>query len=1101
MATLTINSSTLITDNQATQYGGGGYLQAGGTVTDNNSTYNANTAIDGGAVYLEGATPGPANPPNSYTATGVTYENNAAAADGGAIFDATAPPYSNPPAAPTNYPNLTLAPSNTFTGNTAATTYLAAVSLAGTPNISEPTSISTGQTVLNNADVNYYSPNLSGGGDPLAPPVKDNDSGGSVAPGGTFNYVITVSNTGNGPTENPWFFTDQLPAGVSLNGTPTVTVNNAQLTVTPNADSTNTSLDYSIAPALNPGEVAIITIPVIVDGTDFSQGESLDPNTAVVNPGEETDDIPVTELTPPVIVFPELTVDKANNALLAVAPGETFNYVITITNTGSAPTANPYTLTDTLPAGFSLNGVPTVTPGSLTNSGTGNTLDLQLSPELAPGDTVTLLIPVIVDNNAAVGPTTPNVAIVDPGNGGQPSEGTDPLPPVINIPSLNVEKSNNATYLIPGETFDYVLTVTNVSDVATAQPFTVTDNLPPYTSLSKPPVSTAGPVTNNGTATQLNLSIDGSIPPGGTIYITIPVMVATDAPTGQLGENIATVDPGNGGQPSEGIDTNPPTVEVPAIEVTKTSSIEQAQPGQTFNYTINITNTSNVPTANPVTITDNLPNYISLNGAPTSTSGTVVNSGNNEQLNLSIDTSIPPGGTLTVTLPVVISESAPNGALGENIATVDPGNGGNPESGIDLSPPIILFPIIHVTKLASTDTTYPGDTFDYVLTITNVGNYPTSNPLIITDTLPAGVTFVGPAVAIPGNVVNTGNNTNLVLSYLPALAVGSTVSIVLPVKVNADAPEGVLDQNTVTVNPGNNGEPETGIELNPPVVMVPTLDITKVASEQTVEIGQVFYYEVTITNTSNVPTGDPFNVVDTLPDYVTLAGNVSAAGYTVVNKGNTKNLNLDIYGALNPGASIVLQVPVVVSSEAPNGSLNPNTVLVNPGNGGDPEIGIEVTPPIVTYPIFEGDKTACPKSASPCGIITYTIIINNTGNVPTSEFLMVDTLPLVKVTGGGEVPVCLVEKSAWGMLNGKKVGVVVSDDNYTPQFTLVDLATGMPAVVNVDDEVYISFKVRIPVDAVIGQLICNSVTFMNKNEITGECVRIVSKCCPINHCC
>ncbi|MCL2559003.1 MAG: hypothetical protein FWE07_00830 [Turicibacter sp.] len=992
MATLIFNSANTISNNSAAN-GGGGYVAAGGAVTDTGSTYNTNTATNnGGGVYLEKPATGQTTP--MYASTGTTYTSNAATTgDGGAIFDATAPPYSFPPVSPTNYPNLVIDPTDSFQGNTASVAYTGpAPSLTGTPSIADPAAISIGNNVLNNYDINYRA-------NPVAV-TKVSDVVGSIPPGATFNYTITITNNGNQATANPFTITDALPQYLTLTGTPTSPAG----TVTNSGTATN--LNLSVAGSVPPGGTTTVTLPVTVS-TTAPAGQLL-ANAATVDPGNNNPPATGTEITPPTVATNGITVTKSNNAASPIPPGTTFDYLLTIQNIGSTATANPITITDNLPPSVTLTGTPTSSDGAaVTNSGTNTALNLAVATSLAPNGSITVTLPVTVSSTAPVGELAANAATVDPGGDGPPVTAVEPHPPVVALPQLLVEKTNDAPTLIPpGANFNYIITITNTGGLATANPITITDNLPPSVTLTGTPTSSDGAaVTNSGTNTALNLSVATSLAPNGSITITLPVTAATNAPTGQLTTNTAIVDPGGGGDPETGIEPNPPTIADPLLTVTKTNdTTAPIPPGTTFNYTLVITNIGTLPTANPVTITDNLPPSVTLTGTPTSSDGAAVtNSGTNTALNLSVATSLAPNGSIIIALPVTVSTTAPAGQLAANTAVADPGDNGGTGTGVDPNPPIVTGPDPDVraelTVSKTNDTTAPippGTSYNYIITITNTSSVSTENPITITDILPQYVTLTGAPSSTAGTVTNTGTNTNLNLSVATAIPAGSTITITLPVTVSTTAPAGQLASNTAVVDPGGGDTPTTGIEITPPTVIISGLSVTKTNdTTSTIAPGDAFDYIVTIQNTGSAATGNPITITDTLPPYVTLNGTPTSTAGAVTNSGTNTNLNLSVATSIPAGETITVIIPVVAATNAPTGQLAANTIVVDPGGGDTPTPGVEITPPIVANPKIEVNKVNdTSNTISPGETFNYIITITNRGSISTaSPFTITDTLP------------------------------------------------------------------------------------------------------------
>lgn len=802
----------------------------------------------------------------------------------------------------------------------------------------------------------------------------------------TFNYTISITNASDIPTSNPFTVTDVLPPNVVLNGTPTSTAG----PVINNGDNQN--LDLSIGGSIPAGATVTVTIPVVI-GLDTPPG-ILDANTATVDPGNSGSLSSGTETTPPTVYIAQISGSKSAS-VGATYEGGSFFYTLTLTNTGNAPTSDPFTVEDIFPANVTLNGAVSSPTKTITPSGSTGVYDV--TPALLPGETMTLIVPVVVAAGTPLGALEPNIGIVMPDTDDPTTTTTitETTPPVVSAPVITMTKESSATFVIPGEIFNYTLQITNNGLVPTSNPFNVTDVFPPNVTLAGTPTSSAGVVTNNGDNQNLDLSIAGSVAPGATVSITIPVQVSAGVPIGALAPNTATVAPGNGGDDASAIEVTPPVVDIPSLEVTKTSSIETAHPGETFNYEITITNNSNVPLSNPFTITDPLPPNVTLNGQIGTSTGTVTNLGDNQNLNLSVGATVGPGQSITLTIPVIIAFDAPIGPLGKNAATVVPGNGGQSEVGEDQNPPIIYAPVISMTKRASVSNTYPNGNFYYTVTITNTGNFPTSDPLLITDILPVFVESVGEVTVDTGTIVNTGTVNNLVLSYTPALAPGATITLTIPVTVQGIATPGQLIANQVTVYPGNGGTETTAVDPLPPFILMPIITTDKVASSQTLYPGESYFYQLTITNTSNVPTANPITVVDTLPPGVTLTGEATTnTGSAVDTSGTSPIYTFLIYDSLPPNTSITLLIPVTVSEDTPGGQLAPNTATVDPGNSGQLEQVEEVSPPVVDVPSLTVTKTSTPTTVVPNEVFNYVVTITNDGLVQTADPVHItDVLP------------------------------------------------------------------------------------------------------------
>lgn len=248
--------------------------------------------------------------------------------------------------------------------------------------------------------------------------------------------------------------------------------------------------------------------------------------------------------------------------------------------------------------------------------------------------------------------------------------------------------------------------------------------------------------------------------------------------------------------------------------------------GQTGIYTLTTTNVGSGPTSGPITVTDILPTgftYASASGTGWSCSGGAAVSCVNNSI-------LAAGAFTTIALNVDVSTSA--AALSINTATVatagDPNLANNAASDSTnvmggtsdaQNTPAPRTPTFTPTQglqptLTPTPTPTPtatpapdlgidkrhsgsfrvGEAGIYTLTITNTGIDPTSGPIVVTDTLPFGMTFA----AVTGANWNCGGTgTTVTCVRNTAIAPGSLATITLTVNVSSSTAQ--LAVNTATV--------------------------------------------------------------------------------------------------------------------------------------------------------------------------------------------------------------------------------------------------------------------------------------------------------------
>jgi uncharacterized repeat protein (TIGR01451 family)/fimbrial isopeptide formation D2 family protein len=218
---------------------------------------------------------------------------------------------------------------------------------------------------------------------------------GTFSKGGTVTYTVTLNNSGSAQGDNPGAeFTDVLPAGltlVSANAT-SGTASTAGNTVTWNG---------AIAAA---GSVTItITATINSCGPTISnQGTiSYDADNNGTNEATRMTDDPGTQAVDDPTVFnvaQSAFVTATKTAPNTVAAGQSFNYTVTLTNSGcGAQGDNPGNeFTDTLPAGVTLtgasasSGTTTAVPPTVTWNGSipaGGSVTITISATVNQGTT------------------------------------------------------------------------------------------------------------------------------------------------------------------------------------------------------------------------------------------------------------------------------------------------------------------------------------------------------------------------------------------------------------------------------------------------------------------------------------------------------------------------------------------------------------------------------------------------------------------------------------------------------------------------------------------------------------------------------------------
>jgi uncharacterized repeat protein (TIGR01451 family) len=262
----------------------------------------------------------------------------------------------------------------------------------------------------------------------------------------------------------------------------------------------------------------------------------------------------------------------------------------------------------------------------------------------------------------------------------------------------------------------------------------------------------------------------------------------------------------------------PPPAPQADVQVTKTASVASV-PGTAdtnLSYTITVKNNDTTDPAGSVVVTDTLPGELVLNGAlPSNCVDT--DAGAPVVLRCTFGT-LDPGEVNSVTINVTANDTAISDGAIDNTArvtssTADPNLANNTSSVRVLIRPLADVSIDKEADQASV--TVPGDTFRYVLRVTNAGPSEATNVTVV-DTLPEGLEVV----ALPAGCVNDSDpaaEPDTITCTLGTLAAGASTSVSIDVVTDASRADDTLPYvNTARVttstyeqNTGNNSDTET----------------------------------------------------------------------------------------------------------------------------------------------------------------------------------------------------------------------------------------------------------------------------------------------------
>jgi uncharacterized repeat protein (TIGR01451 family) len=218
----------------------------------------------------------------------------------------------------------------------------------------------------------------------------------------------------------------------------------------------------------------------------------------------------------------------------------------------------------------------------------------------------------------------------------------------------------------------------------------------------------------------------------------------------------------------------------PDVAVSMTADRNPAPVEFNFNYNITVTNTGS-PASN-VSVTDALPSQVTLTAATTS------------QGTCSYDT---PSKTVTCDLGTVNAGSPVNiqltvkprseGTLNNTATATTTDTDSNPSNN---SASVNGLPAIKYVDLAtsmseSADPIFAGQNETYTITVKNINTYVSATGVVLTDTLPASMTFVSATTSQGSLVTPPVGSTGTVTANLGTIAVNATATVTITAKTTA----------------------------------------------------------------------------------------------------------------------------------------------------------------------------------------------------------------------------------------------------------------------------------------------------------------------------
>ncbi|WP_206212306.1 isopeptide-forming domain-containing fimbrial protein [Wenzhouxiangella sp. XN79A] len=705
--------------------------------------------------------------------------------------------------------------------------------------------------------------------------VLDDTNGSTFADvGETIDYTLTATNDGNIALSDVVIDDPMLGALSCTPAQPSALAPTEQLVCTASYTVTQTDLDNG---------------PDIVNIATVAAPDPIDP---IDNPplgDSDTETVP-TDFTASLGLVKSITVGSPYSAA-----GQTIGYQLTATNTGSV-TLDNVVISDPLAT------IGTCTPAQPTSLAPGATLVCDATYVVTQAD---------IDNGSFT-----NVADVDGQDpNGDPVNATDsavadgpaPAPALLLDKALigNADEDGSGNVTL-GDTLTYGLVATNTGNI-TLTDVTISD--PMLGGLVCTPLQPASLLPTQALTCAGDYVVQAGDVAAGSIVNT---GTASSTQTGPV-------------QDVETVATFGPAVVVTKAATPASGSVVTA--GQSISYTLTAT-VSDAPLTEPLVLADTLDVDLSF-GTLTANPGGFATNTTGSPLLFELSTGTAPG-VYAVTYTATVNVDA-TGTVGNSVVIA--GNGGDPDPecpSCDTDHPV-ADPVIVVAKTSdpvSGSEVIAGQTLSYTLTAT-ISDAATTAPLVLTDTLGAGLTF-GAVAANPGGFTPDTAGNPLTFT-LPSGTVPGTYLVTYTAVVDADATGSV--GNSVVPTGGGDPDPECpSCDTDHPVAD-PAIVVTKSANPASgteVFAGQQVAYTLTAT-VSDAATTAPLVLTDTLgAGLVFDAVTANPGGFTANTSGNPLTFTLAA-GAVPGTFEVTYTVTVAASASGSVGNL------VVPTGGGDPD--------------------------------------------------------------------------------------------------------------------------------------------------------------------
>ncbi len=620
----------------------------------------------------------------------------------------------------------------------------------------------------------------------------------TATPGSIIAYALNYRNVGN-QTATGVVLTEMVPANTSFNAA----ASTAGWSCAAGAPA-GTNCTFTVG-NLAAGASGSATFAVQVNAA-LPAGVIQIANTASIgDDGSNGADLDTSDNTAsdstPVTAAPDLQLTKSDGGASA-EPGGAITYILSYRNVGNQE-ATGVVLTETVPANTSFDATASTAGWTCTPDGSAGSTCTYTVGNLAAGASGSVNFVVRVNNPLPAGVTeVVNAArISDDG-----SNGADPTPdnnqagdstPLTAAPDLVVTKDDGEDFVLPGQTLTYTLRVRNVGNRG-ATGVEVRDTLPAGVSFV---AASDGGTESGGVVTWPPFDLPG----GAEVTRTVTVQVANpfiNAGGAIVNTATASDDGANGADPTSGNNTASDTDYVrPDLALTKSDGGASAEPGGLIRFVLSYTNTGGIDVTG-VTLRETVPLHTSFDASLAENAGWSCApdaSAGSECVYTVGD--LPAGESGTVNFVVRVNDPLPAGVSEVvNAARISDDGARGPDrdssdNAASDSTPVSAAPDLQLSKSTGGSVPVPGRPLPYRLEYRNAGNQGATG-VVIRETVPDHTTFSAAGSTAGWNCRDGAPAGSICLFNVGSVPAGTGGDVTFAVVVDDPMPPGV----TVIVN-------------------------------------------------------------------------------------------------------------------------------------------------------------------------------------------------------------------------------------------------------------------------------------------------------------